>query len=112
MVIVRELGFAIFDSTAPHEYFPSREGDEIIDMYALIVTPGTDEKYAKEIRNVSIQYKAKMNEAMSFLAKAKSVRDKLERIYIAAMDFSIVDAYKEEIQKSLNEFATVIEKQQ
>ena len=43
MVIVRELGFAIFDSTAPHEYFPSREGDEIIDMYALIVTPGTDE---------------------------------------------------------------------
>ena len=28
-----------------------------------------------------------MNEAMSFLAKAKSVRDKLERIYIAAMDF-------------------------
>ena len=40
MVIVRELGFAIFDSTAPHEYFPSREGDEIIDMYALIVTRG------------------------------------------------------------------------
>ena len=40
-----------------------------------------------------------MNEAMSFLAKAKSVRDKLERIYIVAMDFSIVDAYKEEIQK-------------
>ena len=28
-----------------------------------------------------------MNEAMSFLAKAKSVRDKLERIYIVAMDF-------------------------
>ena len=46
-----------------------------------------------------------MNEAMSFLAKAKSVRDKLERIYIAAMDFSIVDAYKEEIQKSLNELS-------
>ncbi|CEX92117.1 Uncharacterised protein [Streptococcus pneumoniae] len=82
-------------------------------MYALIVTPGTDEKYAKEIRDVSIQYKAKMNEAMSFLAKAKSVRDKLERIYIAAMDFSIVDAYKEEIQKEFERIAaTVIEQQQ
>ncbi len=108
MVIVRELGFAIFDSTAPHEYFPSREGDEIIDMYALIVTPGTDEKYAEEIRDVSIQYKAKMNEAMSFLAKAKSVRDKLERIYIAAMDFSKVDAYKEEIQKEFERIAVSV----
>ncbi|MCC2462108.1 PRK06851 family protein [Bacillus mobilis] len=108
MVIVRELGFAIFDSTAPHEYFPSRVGDEIIDMYALIVTPGTDEKYATEIRDVSIQYKAKMNEAMSFLAKAKSVRDKLERIYIAAMDFSKVDAYKEEIQKEFERIAVSV----
>ena len=54
-----------------------------------------------------------MNEAMSFLAKAKSVRDKLERIYIVAMDFSIVDAYKEEIQKEFERIvATVIEKQQ
>ncbi len=77
-------------------------------MYALIVTPGTDEKYAEEIRDVSIQYKAKMNEAMSFLAKAKSVRDKLERIYIAAMDFSKVDAYKEEIQKELERIAVSV----
>ncbi|HDR5234545.1 TPA: hypothetical protein QCS18_001038, partial [Bacillus anthracis] len=64
-----------------------------------------DEKYAEEIRHVSIQYKTKMNEAMSFLAKAKSVRDKLERIYIAAMDFSKVDAYKEEIQKEFERIA-------
>ncbi|NVL78543.1 hypothetical protein HWN78_26575, partial [Escherichia coli] len=69
------------------------------------VTPGTDEKYAEKIRDVSIQYKTKMNEAMSFLAKAKSVRDKLERIYIAAMDFSKVDAYKEEIQKEFERIA-------
>ncbi|MCU5171278.1 hypothetical protein OCD82_26820, partial [Bacillus paranthracis] len=68
----------------------------------------TDEKYAEEIRDVSIQYKAKMNEAMSFLAKAKSVRDKLERIYIAAMDFSKVDAYKEEIQKEFERIAVSV----
>ncbi|MDM5153194.1 PRK06851 family protein [Bacillus sp. DX1.1] len=108
MIIVRELGFAIFDSTAPHEYFPVREGDEIIDMYDLIVTPGTDEKYATEIRDVSIQYKTKMNEAMSFLAKAKAVRDKLERIYIAAMDFTKVDAYKKEIQSEFERIAKLV----
>ncbi|MCQ6531303.1 hypothetical protein NPX89_31610, partial [Bacillus mycoides] len=71
----------------------------------------TDEKYATEIRVVSIQYKAKMNEEMSFLEYAKSVRDKLERIYIAAIDFSKVDAYKEEIQYEFERFgATVKEK--
>ncbi|ABS20696.1 PRK06851 family protein [Bacillus cytotoxicus] len=108
MIIVRELGFAIFDSTAPHEYFPSREGDEVIDMYELIITPGTDEKYAKEIREVSIRYKSKMNEAISFLAKEKAVRDKLERIYIKAMDFSKVDAYKDEIQREIEKIEQVI----
>ncbi|MFJ8529294.1 PRK06851 family protein [Bacillus sp. NPDC094106] len=112
MIIVRELGFAIFDSTSPHEYFPSRDGDEIIDMYDLIVTPGTDEKYAKEIRDVSIQYKTKMNEGMSFLAKAKAVRDKLERIYVAAMDFSKVDEYKKEIQREFERIAQVVAQKQ
>ena len=43
MIIIRELGLAIFDSTAPHEYFPSRDGDEIIDMYGLLIAEGTDE---------------------------------------------------------------------
>lgn len=108
MIIVRELGFAIFDSTAPHEYFPEREDDEIIDMYQLIITPGTDEKYAKEIEDVSIRYKAKMNEAMSFLARAKTIRDQLERIYIATMDFQRVDVYKQEIQ---SEFERIAEQQ-
>ncbi|MEH7463953.1 PRK06851 family protein [Bacillus thuringiensis] len=108
MVIVRELGFAIFDSTAPHEYFPSRESDEIIDMYELIIEPGTDENYVVEIQDVSRRYREKMNEAMSYLAKAKSVRDKLEKIYIAAMDFEKVDAYKDEIQAEFERIAEFV----
>lgn len=112
MVIVRELGFAIFDSTAPHEYFPTRESDKIIDMYKLIIEPGTDEKYAVEIQDVSRRYREKMNEAMSYLAKAKSVRDKLEKIYIAAMDFEKVDACKEEIQAEFERIAELVAEQQ
>lgn len=38
MVILREKGIAIFDSTAPHEYFPERNSDEIIDMYERCIT--------------------------------------------------------------------------
>ncbi|WP_243296977.1 PRK06851 family protein [Bacillus litorisediminis] len=108
MLIFREIGIAIFDSTAPHEYFPERTGDEIIDMYDLLVTPGTDEKYADEIENLSTQYKNKMTEGISCLSQAKSVHDELEKYYIDAMDFSIVDRINgkiiEEIDKIEGKF--------
>ena len=37
MIAVRELGLCVFDSTAPHEYFPDRDSDEIIDIYKAAV---------------------------------------------------------------------------
>lgn len=101
MVIVRELDFAIFDSTAPHEYFPERETDEIIDMYAELITPGTDEKYEAEIKDVGARYKEKMNEAIASLAHAKELRDQLEAIYIEAMDFAKVDEITGRLQKEM-----------
>lgn len=101
MVIIRELGLAIFDSTAPHEYFPSRDGDEIIDMYGILIAEGTDEIFADQIEGISAKYRAKMSEATAYLAKAKEWHDALEAIYIEAMDFSIVDKYKEKIQAEI-----------
>lgn len=78
MVLVRELGWAIFDSTAPHEYFPEREGDEIVDMYELTVAPGTDEMFAKEIADIEAEYRRNMTEANNYLAEAKRLQDQLE----------------------------------
>lgn len=101
MVIVRELGLAIFDSTAPHEYFPSRENDEIIDMYERIIEAGTDELFAEQIEEVQTQYKEKMAEAVTSLAEAKALHDELESIYIAATDFSIVEKYKKLIHEEI-----------
>lgn len=105
MVIVRELEFAIFDSTSPHEYFPERGGDVVIDTYETVVTPGTDERFAGPLEEVSAQYKAKMKEAIAALAEAKVHRDELEKIYIAAMDFSIVDDLKNKIVSELEEWS-------
>ncbi|KOP71727.1 PRK06851 family protein [Cytobacillus solani] len=102
MLIIRELGIAIFDSTSPHEYFPSLAGDEIIDTYEEFVTPGTDEIFAEQINEISKQYKARMKEAISYLAQAKEHRDKLEAIYIEAMDFSVVDLLKNNIRKEIS----------
>ncbi len=105
MIIFRELGVALFDSTAPHEYFPDRAGDEIIDMYEIAVMPGTDEIFAEQIREISEQYKGKMKAGTASLAKAKSYRDSLEKIYIGAMDFNVVDGLKKGIRMEIEELA-------
>ncbi|MFC4802400.1 PRK06851 family protein [Neobacillus sp. GCM10023253] len=107
MCIFRELGIAIFDSTAPHEYFPSRDGDEIIDMYEILIEQGTDEIFADFISKISTKYRNKMTEATSWLAKAKKLHDELEDIYIAAMDFSVVEKIQTKIAAEINALAGV-----
>lgn len=81
MLIFPEQSLAIFDSTAPHEHFPSREGDSILDVYELAIAAGTDEKHREAIAEVSARYKASMKEAISLLAEAKTLRDQVEAIY-------------------------------
>lgn len=105
MLIFRELGIAIFDSTAPHEYFPSRDGDEIIDMYDTVIAPGTDEIFADRIAEVAARYREKMKEATSYLAMAKTLREELEAIYVENMDFSVVDGIRDKIAEQISEIA-------
>lgn len=103
MIIVRELDFAIFDSTAPHEYFPSRNGDEIIDLYKETMDQDTDEKYAEEIQAATKHYKEKVQEGLRHLKETKHLRNQLEAIYKDAMDFSKVDVIKKEIIRELEQ---------
>ncbi|MBY6038177.1 PRK06851 family protein [Fictibacillus nanhaiensis] len=110
MVIVRELGFAIFDSTAPHEYFPERSGDSIIDMYEKTIAPGTDEKHLDDLREISNRYSEKMKEAISFLAEAKRKHDELEAYYVKAMNFSKVEAIQNQIDQEIGRLATTKQK--
>ncbi|MFC4322889.1 PRK06851 family protein [Litchfieldia salsa] len=103
MVIIRELNIAIFDSTAPHEYFPDRESDQIVDMYQRCITNGTDEKFAQEIERTSKAYKDKMKEAISYLAEAKALRDQLEAFYIDSMNFTKVETIQEELLEEIKQ---------
>jgi hypothetical protein len=80
MVIVRDLGFAIFDSTAPHEYFPEKQSDEIIDVYQIAVQAGTDEAYADELKTIAKRYRQEMIKGTSYLAEAKKWKDELEQL--------------------------------
>lgn len=101
MVIFREIGVAIFDSTAPHEHFPDRDTDKIVNMYTRAIKAGTDEKYADQISEIQERYLAKMKEATSYLAKAKELHDQLENIYVEAMNFSVMDKKYEEIKNEI-----------
>ncbi|MGL5069460.1 MAG: PRK06851 family protein [Sarcina sp.] len=86
MVVVRELNFAIFDSTAPHEYFPSREDDEVIDTYKEFCTDDVDKIFEKEIKSVEgdyIKYKA---EAITYLKEAQNYKIEYDKIYDNALD--------------------------
>lgn len=81
MVLVPKASFCIFDSTGPHEFFPEKEGDEVIDLYKDTVTPGTDEKYQEKITSLTKKYRKKINLAMETLQQSKIPQMALEKEY-------------------------------
>lgn len=105
MLIFRELNIAIFDSTSPHEYYPGRESDEVIDMYEIAITPGTDEKYEAELNDIVKRYKKRVREATAALAEGQQLNDKLEQYYGSAVDYFKVDAIRDKINKAISDMA-------
>ncbi|WP_455718481.1 PRK06851 family protein [Anaerosporobacter sp.] len=91
MILLPELELCIFDSTAPHEYVPSREGDTIIDMYTELIKPNTDERYEGELNNIRKRYNETVAKGTSYLKKAKDLHDQLEHYYIAATNYNIIE---------------------
>lgn len=81
MVLVPELSFCIFDSTNPHEFFPEDDRDTVVDLYEHTVTPGTDEKYVKEINEVTKRYKTFIKKGMQSLQEAKMSLNQIEKNY-------------------------------
>lgn len=92
MVLIPPLGICFFDSTAPHEYFPTLDSDEIIDTYAALITPGTDEKFELELTEFARRYKETVSKGTQSLAQAKQLHDELENYYIEAINFDISQA--------------------
>jgi len=81
MLIVRDLDFCMFDSTDPHEFFPDRDTDIIVDLYEEAVTPGTDERYANEINQINAHYKSYMKTGLKHLKAAGKCLEIMEKHY-------------------------------
>ncbi len=101
LVAVRELNFCLFDSTAPHEYFPTLPGDEIIDIYQKCVTPGTDEKYQDELNNLQTAYKEMLLNAAVYLRNVKNACDRFDETLPSISKMDIDDITQQLIKKLL-----------
>ena len=101
MVLIPQLNICFFDSTAPHEYFPSLETDEVIDTYEALITPGTDEANADRLAEIASLYKATIKKGTTALGEAKKLHDGLEEIYIKAMNFQIIEGIYEQIKSEI-----------
>ncbi|WP_170272300.1 hypothetical protein, partial [Clostridium tarantellae] len=86
MVISRELGFAIFDSTAPHEYFPSKSSDEVIDTYKEFVQGNIDEENKLELERLRKEYKNHIAIATTYLIEAMNLKKDVDIIYDSALN--------------------------
>lgn len=101
MLLFPELSLAIFDSTAPHELFPSQPGDEILDMYAQAITPGTDEQFEGQLAPIRQRYAAKMQEATAHLKVAQALHTRLQAQYAAVTDLAKVERLSKQLQAEI-----------
>jgi Cdc6-like AAA superfamily ATPase len=101
MVLIPELKVAVLDGTAPHEIEASRKGDEILDMYELCFDIDIDSEYASDLEEIVTRYKGQTKLGIESLAEAKRLHDKLEDIYVNAMDFDKVSERREYILEEI-----------
>lgn len=101
LIAVRGLDFCMFDSTSPHEYFPARRNDEIIDIYSACVKEGTDELYADELAGFQAGYKAKVGAATDYLRQAKNSYGIFQSQMLSVIDEAAWKETKDKILASI-----------
>lgn len=101
MILLPQLELCIFDSTAPHEYEPSREGDDVIDMYVELIKPNTDERFESELKDIKKRYKDTVATGTAYLKQAKDLHDELEKYYMKATDYEIVEQITSDVLKRI-----------
>ncbi len=99
MVVCRELSFCVFDSTSPHEKFPQRETDEILDFYIEAGLFGIDEKYEKELHFTKSAYDFKIKEGKDFLNKAYKLNGEKDREELSKINESEMRKFAEKLKK-------------
>ena len=99
-IIINDYNIAIVDGTAPHVIEPKTVG--AVEEYVSFTSAWNIDKLKENkdaIKELQLQISNCYEEAYSKLRKAKSLHDKLEKHYILASDFKVIN----EIQKKVSE---------
>ena len=91
-VVIRKLGVAIVDGTAPHVIEPKAPGaiEEYINL-GIAWNIAALEKHKKEILYLQKEISGAYPKAYAYLADALLIHDEWEKIYISNMDFKKAD---------------------
>ncbi|MBO5059295.1 MAG: hypothetical protein J6C82_00095 [Clostridia bacterium] len=101
MVVVPELSFCVFDSTAPHEMFPSASRDSILDFYTESGLFGVDERHEKELELISKKYKHRISAGLAQLRVANLCMAEREFYLKRTIDNSSLEKACDEILKEI-----------
>lgn len=102
-LVIHDLDLAVVNSIEPHIYRP-REGDRMIDTMTC-VDPVINEAYLAEKGAARGMYRQCMEQAISFIGRAKRVHDEMESYYIPYMDFNAINERREKTLHRILELA-------
>ncbi|MDD6213939.1 MAG: hypothetical protein PUB42_01945 [Firmicutes bacterium] len=103
MVLARDLSFCVFDSTAPHEMFPSESRDSVLDFYKEAGLDGVDEQCAKELALVKRRYQYRVSEGLCNLRMAQCFENEIEYNYGLLIDARRTGVLADKIIRQISE---------
>lgn len=92
-LVIHDLSLAIINSVEPHFYQP-KEGDTVVNTMTC-VDPVTNEDFLAERDTARRIYRQCMEQAVSFISRAKKKHDEMEKYYVPYMDFDGINAIRE-----------------
>ena len=101
-LVIADLGVGVTTATEPHRL--DRVGMEMVDMNESLQT-GQMDKYQVELTEDRIVYDELLTKAIAYLARAKKAHDQMEEYYIPYMDFTAINALREQVLERILNYA-------
>lgn len=102
MVLCPELSFCVFDSTAPHEMFPEKERDKILDFYEEGALLGVDDKFENELAYLKATYSHRISCGLAHMRLGFLADEEREFYLSRATDFAKLDIMADKIIRSID----------
>lgn len=98
-LVIHEMDLAIINNVEPHIYLP-KDGDTIIDTMTC-VDPVINEAYLAEKGAARGMYRQCMEQAVSFINRAKKMHDEMEKYYVPYMNFDEINDRRAKVMQRI-----------